>query len=339
MRFESDIEAIWKGAERLLPAEFDPTVGRGATGEIICRRESARLFSDFEHFIVPGLRTFGVEMRPMPILYKPKTLEFLRKEVGFRQVPLLKFASDPFASIAVSQDPNLLTTAIPTLQERKIAMNGQGILHRVEEEKLFWSERQEGELVECEGSLFEIQLRFNCVIGLRRAAKKGGVSENREATIRRWCAFDIAYPERSVFTSSDSSEAFEETAYVLKAMAGKRQDRFAINCKQAARALEKNDSEEGQRILFETALMTMNLPYRLFATLCASPNFSLHPAELRELLYLARAGTRYLRLFAHHRLSGEANVREVKQTIETLVFCSDPLVRAAAFARSGSPRR
>ena len=339
MRYESDIEAIWEGAGALLPAEFDRMIGRGATGEIICRRESGRLFSDIEHFIEPGLRTFGVEMCAMPILYKPQTLELLKKAVRHRKVPLLHFASDPFATIAVSQDPNLLTSAIPTLQERKIVLNGQGILHRVEEEKLFWAEYQEGELAECEGSLFELQLRFNCAIRLRRSVKKGGVKANREATICRWCAFDIAYPERSALSTRDSDSAFEAIADRLKAISGERQDRFAINCRQASRALERSDSQEAQRILFETALMTLNLPQRLFATLCASPEFSLHPAELRELLYLARAGTRYLRLFALHRLSGEAHLREVKQTIETLVFCSDPLVRAAAFALSGSPRR
>lgn len=339
MRFESDIEAIWLGAERLLPSGFDPIVGRGATGEIICGKKSARLFSDIEHFVEPGLRTFGLEMRPMPILHKPKTLELLKKEVGFRRVPLLKFATDPFASIAVSQDPNLLTTAIPTLQERKIVLNSQGILHRVEEEKLFWAEYHEGELVECEGSLFELQLRFNCAIKLRRAAKKGGVQENREATIRSWCAFNIAYPERSTFSNRDFYADSERAAEFLKTIARNRQDRFAINCRQAAIALERSDTQGAQRILFETALLTLNLPQRLFATLGASPDFSLHPAELRELLYLARAGTRYLRLFALHRLSGEAHVREVKLTIETLVFCSDTLVRAAAFALSGSPRR
>ncbi len=339
MTFESDIEAIWEGAKRLLPEEFDPIIGKGATGEIVRRREGARLFSDIEHFIEPGMRMFGVELGLTPILYKPQTLEFLKKEVGFRRVPLLKFATDPFASIALSQDPNLLTTAIPTLQERKMVLNSQGILHRVEEEKLFWAEYHEGELVECEGSLFELQLRFNCAIKLRRAVKKGGVQENREATIRSWCAFDIAYPERSTFSSRDSYSASERAAEFLKATAGKRQDRFAIHCRQATRALEKSDTQEAQRILFETALRTLNLPQRLFATLCASPDFSLHPAELRELLYLARAGTRYLRLFALHRLSGEAHVREVKLMIETLVFCSDPLVRAAAFALSGSPRR
>ncbi len=282
---------------------------------------------------------FGIELGLMPILYKPKTLELLKKEVGFRRVPLLKFATDPFATIAVSQDPNLLTTAIPTLQERKTVLISQGILHHIEDEKLFWAEYQEGEVVEREGSLFELQLRFNCAIKLRRAAKKGGVQENREATIRRWCAFNIAYPERSSFFKRDSSADSERAAEFLKATAAKRQDRFAINCIQAASALEKSDTLGAQRILFETALRSLNLPQRLFATLCASPDFSLHPAELRELLYLARAGTRYLRLFALHRLSGEAHVREVKLTIETLVFCSDPLVRAAAFALSGSPRR
>ena len=314
--------SVWEAALPILPQDFDEMMGLGMTAESILSPETPLVFSDFPHFILPGLRASGVHAKLEPLF----PVAF--KRTPRHPVPLLKFEGDPFAPVRPSVDPNILTTPFPSAAEKKLVLIAQGMFVGVENERYSWIEIEPVERFEKSGDWNEFSARHTALLRVSRATRKGGLRENREAAIQRWATLFLAYPERTIRRSVEVENATSLPAAFLAEIAGNRKDSLALRWRKASEAMSGGDIELAWELILETALRTLNLPDRLFSTLNAPPEFVLHPSEKRELLYFARAGTRSLRLFAMRRLASELQDREIRTTFEALVYAPDAFAGA-----------
>ena len=323
-RFVSRLPAIWQCGHRLLPANFDLSFGIGMTGEAAISRETPLILTDFTSFIFPGMKSLGID-----VIIKPVTHDLLSKTLK-HPVSFLHFEGKPFETLNRSPDPNILTTPFPTLLERKQVLQRQCALAKIEGTSLFWTESGASEKIETTGEAFEFSKRFNVAVLLRKSPKKGSIVTNREEANLRWASLGIAYPTRATPQSGESSESLKIASGFFAEIAGNRKDWFSNRWRHASKCFQNGDAESAWELIFETALKSLDLPERLFNLLNSPLEFTLHPAEKRELLYLSRAATSSLRLFTLRRLSLETRDKEVAKTLESLVYCDDVLVRAMA---------
>ena len=323
-RFTSRLPSIWEGGYHLLFKEFDLSFGIGMTGEAAISSERALILTDLIRFILPGMKALGIEG-----IAKPVTPDLLSKTLK-HPIPFLKFEGKPFESLNRSLDPNILTTPIPTLQERKQILKRQCILTKIEGATLFWTEFSSSERIEATGEAFEFCSLFNVAILLKKSPKKGSIVSNREEAILRWASFGMAYSDRSTPQVGEIIESLLCASSFFDDMAGNRKDWLSNRWRRASHSFYIGDAERAWELIFETALKILELPDRLFNLLNSPLEFTLHPAEKRELIYFARAATSSLRLFALRRLSLETHDKEVVKTLESLVYCDDVLVRATA---------
>ena len=94
---------------------------------------------------------------------------------------------------------------------------------------------------------------------------------------------------------------------------------------------------QGLHYLRVAVIEALTLPVAIQNALLSDPKVTgLSDPERRELIYLARAGTRDLKILAARRLAGEIHYPDAQNTLNQLRYDSDPWVRAVVIAdRSG----
>jgi hypothetical protein len=88
--------------------------------------------------------------------------------------------------------------------------------------------------------------------------------------------------------------------------------------------------EAARHALREAVFLDLRLPAVVQCALLSPPATPLTDVERRELIYLARAGTRDLKALAARRLAPERPQPDVCRTLEQLAYDADAWVRAAA---------
>ena len=318
--------AIWKAAEPSLPSEVTAAFPYMVTGALARRQGTPLRHSDIDAWLIPGLAALGVHTELMA-LPAEGTLSRLSEQGD--ALPVFAFSHPIEQELPESEedwntgdlpaeapDPTIVTQGLAVRQEKN------------EAQTVHWRETERQEET---GSWEDFRERFSHALHVRKAERKGSRRDILNAACLRWLAYSDAFPDR--VPTSGEADAFirAQAAVFLHSIVGKRRDRVSNCLRRAAEAYEQGDVTQGIEFLRLAALQALALPAVVQAALLSDPTlYSLSDIERRELVYLARAGTRDLKALAARRLTYEADHSEVSQTLNQLRYDSDAWVRAAA---------
>ncbi len=159
-------------------------------------------------------------------------------------------------------------------------------------------------------------------LSLAAAPRQKPLSALVSRTILRAAAYCAAYPHRI----TNQSQA--ENAALLFDLAGSKRSPFALRLRRAGNAFESGDVTEGIIHLREAALVDIQLPSTVRSALLLREDDNASPMQIRELNYLARAGTLDMKILALSVLRNENESADVSNTLSQLAYDPHPWVRA-----------
>jgi choline dehydrogenase-like flavoprotein len=304
------------------------------TGGVVRNAGGAPTLADLNALLIPGLAALGVRAELLPLPEEEAALagalsERLRRGVS---VPVYAFAAAETPAQESGSDAEDEEAEAREDDER--AVTRQGIVTALDvggEGRIAWHDvagQEHGAIPAA------FRQEFSHYLRLRRAQSKGGRRANLLAALRRWIAFVAAYPDRTPTPGAEDASVRAAAAQFLREVAGKSRTAVANRLRRAAAGLEaaQTDEDIGAALLSlrEAALWEMRLPASALDALLLPPSVPLTDVERREMIYLARAGTRDLRVLAARRLASERHHADARRTLEQLVHTPDAWVRAAA---------
>ena len=343
-----DFVPVWEALARraLLPAATSRAMLQGMCGGAARTTAAIVSYADIFHWLIPGLRAFGIEAELMPLpKERDECLHWLKQASGSGGIPLFAFSGSTLPPIT---DPEAEEAAeLPSLtkkgsaqQEEEPTVLSQMLFTRdtVDESRrsapTAFASLPGSDIFDSEESV-----SYSHAMLLRQSAK-GVRSEHVRRALRRWVTFRAAYPER-VFDHNEIDTPLRELAaeFFLE-LAGEKRDFVSNRLRFAAGMLGEYTMQED---LHEVFLLLSEIVLRDFHLTPSASRFLLDfeyaPTELqvRELIYLARAGTRELKILSIDRLqvewySPESFDKEIRATIRQLRYDPDLWVRAAARA-------
>jgi hypothetical protein len=336
----TDHWSVWKAARRLLSPELTPHLLHGLTGGAIRRHDDALIYNDLTEWIAPGLATLDIRVEPLPLPHdKAECAALLRAcLLRGRTVPVLLYgeretaATLPAASLPMeieaeeegeTEGEEGIAAEAPLLRQRLALEAVQGLDEiRVVDEA---GRRQTvGVSWLLAGTAVALRLTRRPHQGTRRAGLR--------AALRRWAVFSAACPERLITPYAEDEPRRTLAAAFLREAAGMRGDRARGLLRRAADGLERAIWPEDIQDAFDYIRASVCLEFRLTPTeqdaLISPPTHLLSDIERRELIYLARAGVRDLRVLAARRLATEQGHDDARRTLEQLRYDPDTWVRA-----------
>src|SRR5581483_4112677 len=311
-----------------------PVFRLGMTGGVAIKAGDAPTLADLNALLIPGLAALGVrgELLPLPegeAGWTRVLAERLRRGVS---VPVYAFAAEE-TPVQESGSEEEDEEAEARKDDERAVMR-QGIVTALDVSgtgRIAWHDiagQEHGAI------LAAFRQEFSHYLRLRHAQSKGGRRANLLAALRRWIAFAAAYPDRIVTAGAEDAPVRAAATAFLREIAGKSRTPVANRLRRAAAGLEaaQTDEDIGAALLSlrEAALWEMRLPAPALDALLLPPSVLLTDVERREMIYLARAGTRALRVLAARRLASERHHADARRTLEQLAYAPDAWVRAAA---------
>ena len=331
----------------ILPATGPLISGRATAGVVYGTLETsfltsttASMYAELEHLIVPGLRASGIEATVIGLpAAGPETEELLSHLATDTPFPVFGFNSEPIPDEA-TEDPGDVATeerdaaGYRVEQDRNRTLRRAGFLLMSVLGEAIWLDapgQQRSGSVEAFRSIFSVAVPLRTAKGrlTRRVAAL--------AAIQRVVVFALAFPDRLVSGEDADADRRERASRFLWGAAGKQRDAVSLRWRLAGDSLQARNIDAALEQLYDAALRALNLPSAVHEAL-AWPMGPLSHVQQRELVYLARAGNRDLKVFTARRLATERETPGVAQTLTELAFYPDPLVRAAAMI-SLSPSR
>ena len=319
---EQGLWSIGEAARGLLAPDLPAAFLAGMTGGAVHASGEPPTFTDLQSLVIPGLASLGVCAELMPLPEENGALQRLLRERLRRGIPVPVFA------FAITESTDALS------ESRMIPMTRQGLIVRIEAEggPVVWREA-DGE--EKQAELEGLRAAFSHLLRVRREARKGPKVRRRagiQAALLRWLAFADAFPERAPRADAGNARQREVAAAFLREVAGKRRDPVAIRLRRAAErfagAQSPGDVQDALHRLREAVLLELRLPAVAQEALLSSPTKPLSDIARRELIYLARAGTRDIKVLAARRLQPERRHTDALSTLEQLAYDPDAWVRA-----------
>ncbi len=365
---EPDAGALWsvgREAQRFFPAALDDTFLRGVTGGALRHGAAPLLRSDLTHWIAPGLAFCGTQAEIVPVpVDEEACLQWLcanmRPGVGVCAFAFSETA-DENATLASNGTTNSREQGKPTQGKtgqgrlnrgREMAQRDDGEAERLAlphytDPPLAWEarivaldrERREVTLLDSHQraspcTLPELQTYFSHVMLVRKALARPRRPQQRDFALRAWTAFACAYPERLLNMSDRDASERQTCGDFWRALAGRERSEAGQRLRSAAdlfqNAQSEDDLDTALRLLYKQMCYELRLPPLVENALLAPDDVVLSDAERRELIYLARAGTRDLKILAAYRLMPESDQSDVCATLLQLQHDADAWVRAAA---------
>jgi hypothetical protein len=346
--------AVWEAAQRLLPPDTPPFLLHGLTGGALRRQDDVALYNDLGTWVTPGLAT--LDIRAVPTLLPADRAEcatLLRAALrGGRTLPLLLFEEkrEEEENPQISQiDTDFVDRQdhfpLPTPPRSD---PGTGVPKSLWGEPLTELLRQRL-IVGMAAGLDEIILRAAdgqelmvgiswllggnaVVVKLLRHPHQGTRRAGLRAALRRWAVFAAACPERIITAYEEDALKRALAVAFLRECAGTRGDRVRGTLRRAADGLEAARYAEDIADALDYVRAAVCLEFRLTSSemeaLISPPAYALSEMERRELIYLARAGVRDLKVLAARRLASEIEYDDARRTLEELRYDEDAWVRA-----------
>lgn len=329
--------AVGEAVQGLLPPAISPAFVAGMTGGVARAVEETPAFSDIDALLLPGLAALGIraELAPLPE-EETALLRFLNERLR-RGVPVPVFA---FAEDAVDSVPGP-----PQAEELIDAENGEEVSHDVRlgpmtqqglaqsirrgDAPIIWRNRDDQE---AEENCSAFRTRFTHALRLLRAKGPGQRRANIQSALLRWLAFSAAFPEQLPTADVKNRLVLGRAAAFLREVAGRKRSPVTTRLRRAAEcfghARTEEDIHAALHILKEAVLLDVRLPALAQEALLSPPHEPLSDLARRELIYLARAGTRDIKTLAARRLVSERRHPDVRATLDQLTYAPDTWVRA-----------
>jgi hypothetical protein len=341
-----DFWSVWAAARRLLSAETPAYLLHGLTGGAIRRYDDPLVYNDLAEWVAPGLAALdiGVVVTPLPA-DKAECAALLRACVrGGRTAPVLLFGDgtsadeaeeETSAGVPVSGEDELEKVGLEEAGKTGIAAEAPLLRQRLILEAVVGLD--EMRVVDETGQRLTVGVSWllsgmAVVVRLVRKTHRGTQRAGLRSAIRRWAVFAAACPERLVTPYQEDAPLRALAVEFLRHSAGTRGDRVRGMLRRAADGLENAVWEEDVQDAFDYLRAAVCLEFRLTPTelnaLISPPTHLLSDIERRELIYLARAGVRDLRVFATRRLTTERGHDDANRTLEQLRYDPDAWVRA-----------
>ena len=361
-----DAGALWSvggEAQRFFSATLDDTFLQGITGGALRHRAASLLRSDLTHWIAPGLAFCGVQAQIAPV---PADLDACLQWLCANLQPgtgVCAFAfsetEDADAShpeLSGAQSGKQIAANVPAsrLNRGRIAAAQKDeieterlALPRYTDPPLAWearivavdADRREVTLLDSREhaspcTLPELQTYFSHIMALSKSSVRPRKTEQKDYALRAWTAFACAYPERLLDMGANDEILREQCADFWRGLAGRERSDAGQRLRDAAdlfqNAQGSDDLESALRLLYKQTCYELRLPPLLENALLAPDDVILSEAERRELIYVARAGTRDLKILAAYRLLPESDQPDARATLLQLQHDPDAWVRAAA---------
>jgi hypothetical protein len=331
-RNERDPWSVWEAVRPRIQSPPTTTDLLCLTGGAARSRYAPLLYADIEGLLIPGLAALGIqaELIRLPEA-ETAALPFLRGRKRARPIPVFAFAGEPVSTESLmDMETERGETGSLAQQDRECTLIRQGLVTDLLQTGvlcLLWRDAESGAQ---ETPATEFRRLFTHMLNLRRAAAQGTRRAHIHSALRRWVVFAAAYPDRISTTDPlDASSHFHAAAF-LKQAAGKQRDAISNRLRLAGERFSESEPESALSLLRDAVLREMHLPAMVYHALSLPVSLPLTDLERRELIYLARAGTRDLKVLSAQRLAPEHTSPEVRRTLEQLAYDLDPWVRAAA---------
>ncbi len=343
-----DFVSVWEALSQrmLLPDAVSRAMLQGMCGGAVRTTDDIVSYADIFHWLIPGLRAFGIaaELVPVPD-QRDECARWLAQVSRSGGVPLFAFSgstlpplTDPEAEEAVEL-PILKNKGSAQQEEeptvlRQIFFTPDTVVTDHTGAPTAFNEFPVADL-----SVSAESVSYSHALLLQKATK-GVQSEHVRRALRRWVTFRAAYPKR-IFSPTEIDIPLRElAAEFFMELAGEKRDFASNRLRYAAAMLNEYTLEDD---IHEVFLLLSEIVLRDFHLTPSASRFLLDfehaPTELqvRELIYLARAGTRELKILSIDRLQVEwyhqdSFHKEIRATIRQLRYDPDLWVRAAARA-------
>lgn len=338
---------LWEAATMLVPPRVSAPLALGLTGAPTRRREKRQERSteanraeeqgtsrenlnrsDLQLWVAPGLQEIGLSATPM-LLSEPETLERLEERTRRGVcVPLFGFTVPDEVSEVSQPEGERVSQQDRAWQEAPLRVQAVVLDVAAGGLRLKREENSEAETLPWDS----VRADYTEALLLSRGRSRTSGEERRRSALGRWAAFAAAYPRRMPSDAMEDTEARELVASFLSEMAGNRRDRISNRVRRAAFQSRTDASQSYHLVLslLEAFCLMFDLPGSAASALSCPPDLQMTDLARRELIYLARAGTRDLRALAAWRLQGERHHPAAARTLEQMHDDPDPWVRQSA---------
>ncbi len=321
---------ISEAVEARVGDRYSPEMRAGMCGAPLLIRCGAEIrYSDLNLLILPGLTALGISSSLHPLnsiadltgIAMPSStsnLLFTLDEKPCRAaVHNVELHADAAESSGESTENDPIVIDCSMVMRRRISGAGTQIWRRSKDAE--WS---------------ELDLDFGpCAAALltfKRASRQGLRSTNLTGALLRWIAFAAANTDRLI-RSVDSEQTLMAAAFISEC-AGSQSNPAATRLRRCASAFDSGYISEGFEYLRQAVYIRMGITTALRAALERPVTVPLTFVDIRELIYLARAGISELKVLAVHRLASDPNCDrpDIRVTLDQIRYDSHVWVRKAA---------
>ncbi len=314
-----DFGLVWQAAERWVAPGISTAIRAGLSGKVARRSGVVLIASDLIYLLMPGLAALGVEAKLHPFQGNANHLISAADEET--EVCLLAF--DGALELL---PPEEIDDATPPPENSDPIILSHARLIKADDGRTYWHDGA-GQMTSDLPEIF--RGHFGYALTLDRAnVKTSPRSIIAQEALCRWLEHSAAYPERAQREAEISDDSSLLAAAFLQETIKNRRDFASNRLRYAAQYFEAGQAIRAYDWLRQAVLAKWSLPAVADALLTPSSQH-LSESVLRELVYLARAGTSTLKILAARRLTHEHHP-DVLKTLHQLRFDQHPWVRAAA---------
>ena len=335
----------------MFPARVTRAFLQGMTGGALRSGSCSLMQSDIRGWLIPGLALCGVQAELLLLsLETSEWLPPLRAQLHRSvSVPLFRFAAmpeeannadtpaAPFNSKArlnrsrapynKRETPEMDT---PTLPPANTAVTQQALLTDMDMDTrvctLFMRDATRSEV-----GVEDLPASYSHALILMRAPQRHVRALCINAAIQLWAVFACACPDCVCAINPADATVRALAAEFWQELAGNARSAQATLLRSLAHRFESatrpDDLYDAFALLYRSACASFALPQDVENALLAPTADILTDIERRELIYLCRAGTRDLKVFAARRLSYEQEHADARATLQQLRYDADVWVR------------
>ncbi len=314
-------------AASLLPTAISNVTLKGLMGSVFVSASAPAIYADLEILYLPGLRSAGIQAETAQL----KGIGDSKSTVSQMAAgAIYGFVGEPFHEEGEHEEPpEPAAEPVSPLadRDRTRLMVSCGVAREASACGLAWEDPSGQSHVE---SLDDLRAHFSRIVRLIKIPHRFSRRKAVSAAVLRTTLFALAFPDRFVGdTEVDSAVRSGASRFLIDA-AGSGRDPLSLRWRQAGERFAEDRPDAALGHLYDAILRSLDLPESIRGTLSSPAEALPTGMQVRELIYLARAGNTALKVLAASRLSCSQSTAAVLHTLEQLTWAADPLVRAAA---------
>ena len=312
----------------LLGANTAPHIAAGYCGSFWLSTTAAPIYADLLALTLPGLSALGIDTVVTP---PAEGMALFEEREQRTRIAVFGFDGEPFVDVEdeddAAEDLEVMAAGTLAARDRERTLVRSGLVISATVDGITW---QDGFGVQRTESPSDFRARFTRIVLMRPGAERATRRSGMVAAINRGVQFALAYPDRFLSACEADEGRRDAAATFLAEAAGKQRDPVSLRWRQAAERMAAGNIGAALDRLYDSLLRGLSLPETVYHALAQREGESMTSPQRRELIYLARAGHRDLKILAAHKLAFAVQSTDVRLTLEQLSRAPDPLVRATA---------